>query len=107
MKRFLLDHKKAVVGFGIYYTLFAAAVLYGLSKGWNLRIPVLALALILIFVTTGGDEGHAMAFKTPRRDPMATEDLGGPIRDMEGFEFPTVVLLVLPQAVFLLWDLLL
>ena len=79
-------------------------MLYGLRQTWNLRLLNIILLLILLFVSMGGDENYAVTFKAYRRDPFVAQDLKKPLREMEEFDFPTVILLVLPPAVFLLID---
>lgn len=71
----LRAHKRAILGFGIYYLLFTIVMLYGLRQTWNLRLLNIILLLILLFVSMGGDENYAVTFKAYRRDPFVAQDL--------------------------------
>ena len=100
----LQTHKRTILGFGIYYLLFAIVMLYGLHQAWNLRLLNIILLLVLLLVSLGGDENYAVTFKAYRRDPFIAQELKEPLREMAEFELPTVILLVLPPVVFLLID---
>lgn len=80
-------HKKAVIGFCIYYMLFLFVSVLGAVRGWALRLPMIALLLVLLLVSNGGGECHYARYRAVRRDPMLGEDMSAPQWDMEDIPF--------------------
>ena len=81
-------HKKAVIGFCIYYMLFLFVSVLGAVRGWALRLP----------------ECHYARYRAVRRDPMLGEDMSAPQWDMEDIPFLATICLILPPLLWLVVD---
>lgn len=99
-------HKKAVIGFGIYYVVFLCAALWGAAQGWSLRMPMIVLVLMFLLVSIGGPEDHLFRRVVALRDPMVAEDLPAARWDLEGIPFLGTLALVAPPALWLAIDIL-
>jgi len=97
-------HKKAVIGFCIYYMLFLFVSVLGAVRGWALRLPMIALLLVLLLVSNGGGECHYARYRAVRRDPMLVEDMSAPQWDMEDIPFLATICLILPPLLWLVVD---
>ena len=99
-------HKKAVIGFGLYYIVFLFVSVLGAARGWPLRLPIITLLLVLLLVSAGGPEDHISRWTAVQRDPMLGGDIPAPRWDLEGVPLLGRAALVLPPALWLAVDLL-
>lgn len=98
-------HKKAVIGFGIYYMVFLLVSALGAARGWSLRLPMITMLLVLLLVSAGGPEDHISRWTAVQRDPMLGGDIPAPRWDLEGIPFLGTLCLILPPALWLIVDL--
>lgn len=97
--------KKRVIRFGVYYVLFLIFAVFAAFQGWNLRIPMILLLLILLYVSIGGGEDYAgNRMREFHDNPMTASEIPCNDRDRDGLPFLTVVFLILPPALYLIWD---
>ena len=107
MKAFLRTHKKAVLGFGLYYVLYAAAIIGGTRAGYFLY-AILGSGLLLLaelLVTVGGSNiNHMAGSRDYQRQPYAAQDLPQVDAKMarSRFSVPFILLLVAPPSLFFL-----
>lgn len=107
MKAFLRAHRKAVVGVGLYYVLYGAAVFFATRAGYFLY-AVLGSGLLLLvglLVTVGGSNfNHMAGARDYQRQPYAAQDL--PQTDVKPapsrFSVPFTLLLIAPPLLFFL-----
>ena len=107
MKAFLRTRKRAVLGFGLYYVLYVAAIIWGTRAGYFLY-AVLGSGLLLLaelLVTVGGSNiNHMVGSQAYQRQPYAAQDL--PRADVKTalgrFSIPFTLLLVAPPSLFFL-----
>lgn len=108
MKAFLHSHRKAVVGFGLYYVLYTAAVIRGIQMGRSFYVLLGSglLLLVELLVTVGGGTNHYVRSRDFQQNPSAAQDIRlsgaelpiGPGR----FSVPFTLLLVAPPLLFFL-----
>lgn len=108
MKKFLRTHGKAILGFGLYYVLYAAAVVWGMGAGYSFFVVIGSglLLLIELLVTVGGSSVNHMAnSRDYQRQPYAAQDM--PQADVKmapgRFSVRFTLLLVAPPLLFFLF----
>lgn len=107
MKAFLHTHRKAVVGFGLYYVLYGASIFFATRAGYFFY-AVLGSGLLLLvglLVTVGGSNtNHMASARDYQRQPYAAQDL--PQADVKlassRFSVPFILLLIAPPLLFFL-----
>lgn len=107
MKAFLRAHRRAVIGFGLYYVLYGAAVALGTAAGHFLYVILGSGLLLLVglLVTAGGSGVNHMAnARDYQRQPYAAQDLPQPDVKMapSRFSVPFALLLTAPPLLFFL-----
>lgn len=107
MKNFFACHKKGLIGFGIYYGIFAAFSVHSFSKGWHIRVLMFALIAILLMVSIGGEEDYTGCWKIYLREASMAPDVPTK-RDRltEALPILTILLLLLPPIVYIVVDIL-
>lgn len=108
MKNLWARRKRGIIGFGIYYGIFAAFSVHSFSKGWHIRVLMFALIAILLMVSIGGEEDYTGRWKIYLRDASMAPDVPTK-RDRltEALPFFTVFFLLLPPVVYIIVDILL
>ena len=107
MKAFLHTRKRAVLGFGLYYVLYAAASIGGTRAGYFLYAilgsGLLLLAELLVSVE-GSNINHMAGSRDYQRQPYAAQDLPqADVKTASGrFSIPFTLLLVAPPSLFFL-----
>lgn len=111
MKSFLSllrSHRRAAVGFTLYYILYAVAVIRELQMGRSFYVFLGSglLLLVELLVTVGGSVNHYARFRDFQRNPYAAQDL--PLSEPElpigpsRFSVPFTLLPVAPPLLFFL-----
>lgn len=107
MKAFLHTRKRAVLGFGLYYVLYVASIIWGTTAEYFLY-AVLGSGLLLLaelLITVGGSNiNHMAGSRDYQRQPYAAQDL--PRADVKTarsrFSVPFILLLIAPPVLFFL-----
>lgn len=105
LKTMVQENKGKCIGFGIYYLMFLLFSLVSVVRGWDLlimRVLMLLVIGILLCVSIDLGENHAARSTAYRREPYVAQGLEGHDHNSEGFEVPTVLLLVAPPALYLI-----
>lgn len=107
MKKFLRTHGKAILGFGLYYVLYAVAVIWGIRTGYSFFAVIGSglLLLIELLITVGGSSvNHMASSRDYQRQPYAAQDL--PRADVKmapnRFSVRFILLLTAPPLLFFL-----
>ena len=105
MKTVFQENKGKCVGFGIYYLAFLLFSIVSVVRGWNplfVRIFLILMICILLYVSIDLGENHAAKSTAYRREPHVAQGLEGHDHNSEGFEVPTVLLLIAPPVLYLI-----
>lgn len=107
MKGFFQTHKRAVIGFGLYYVLYASVVILGTKAGYFLPVVLgsgLLLLIELLVTVSGSHVNHMAGARDYQCQPYAAQDLPQPEVKMarNRFSVPFTLLLIAPPLLFFL-----
>lgn len=104
---FISCNKWKILGFSVYYILYAAFIFVGTSRNWPMLLLNILLLLFLLSISVGGADDHYANYRAFRQQPLVAQDLKPTFSNFDGTGLVTGILLNLPPALYLLFRLLL
>lgn len=103
---FISCNKWKILGFSVYYILYAVFIFVGTARNWYMVLLNILLLLFLLSISVGGVDDHATNYRAFRQQPLVAQDLKPTFSDFDGTGLAIGILLNLPPALYLLLKLL-
>lgn len=106
IRTFISYYKSKLLGFFIYYVLFAVFAFAGTIRGWPMILLNVLLLLFLISLSVGFTDDHYANFHAFRQQPFVAQDLIPSFNDFDGLDLFTALFLNFPPVFYLIGRLL-
>jgi hypothetical protein len=98
---FFSCYRQKLLGFLVYYILYALFLWTGTVKGWPMLLLNAFLLLFMLSISVGTERDHTANFQAFRRQPMTAQDIPS-AEGSPGVGLWMGVFLCLPPALYLI-----